>query len=122
MVSKLLFIPRHETSWSKMKIIIETLKTKFNCEILISSKKLDQLIDNSYKKIRILNYKKRNFFHIFLNSIDFFLDKNSNLSNFFFFGILRILITSVIYKFETKFFIKKLKILSPDLILLPGDR
>ena len=122
MVPKLLFIPRHETSWSKMKIIIETLKTKFNCEILISSKKLDQLIDNSYKKIRILNYKKRNFFHIFLNSIDFFLDKNSNLSNFFFFGILRILITSVIYKFETKFFIKKLKILSPDLILLPGDR
>ena len=85
MVPKLLFIPRHETSWSKMKIIIETLKTKFNCEILISSKKLDQLIDNSYKKIRILNYKKRNFFHIFLNSIDFFLDKNSNLSNFFFF-------------------------------------
>ena len=47
MVPKLLFIPRHETSWSKMKIIIETLKTKFNCEILISSKKLDQLIDNS---------------------------------------------------------------------------
>ena len=36
MVPKLLFIPRHETSWSKMKIIIETLKTKFNCEILIS--------------------------------------------------------------------------------------
>ena len=28
MVPKLLFIPRHETSWSKMKIIIETVKTK----------------------------------------------------------------------------------------------
>ena len=26
MVPKLLFIPRHETSWSKMKIIIETVK------------------------------------------------------------------------------------------------
>ena len=46
MVPKLLFIPRHETSWSKMKIIIESVKKNFNCEILISSKKMDQLIEN----------------------------------------------------------------------------
>ena len=122
MVPKLLFIPRHETSWSKMKIIIESVKKNFNCEILISSKKMDQLIENNYKKIRITNYKKRNFFYIFFNRIEIFFNKSSELSNFFFFGILRIFITSVIYKFETKFFIKQLKILSPDLILLPGDR
>ena len=122
MVSKLLFIPRHETSWSKMEKIIEYLKSEFNCEILVFSKELDKLIKNKYKKIKIINYKKRNLLQIFLHYIDSICEKYLDDSNFFFFEIIRIFITSLIYKFEIAYFISKLRIINPDLILLPGDR
>ena len=85
MVSKLLFIPRHETSWSKMEKIIEYLKSEFNCEILVFSKELDKLIKNKYKKIKIINYKKRNLLQIFLHYIDSICEKYLDDSNFFFF-------------------------------------
>ena len=87
MVSKLLFIPRHETSWSKMEKIIEYLKSEFNCEILVFSKELDKLIKNKYKKIKIINYKKRNLLQIFLHYIDSICEKYLDDSNFFFFEI-----------------------------------
>lgn len=122
MVSKLLFIPRHETSWSKMEKIIESLKNEFNCEILVFSKKLDKLIKSKYKKIKIINYKKRNIIQKFLCSIDSFYEKYLEDSNFFFFEIIRIFITSITYKFEVTYFISKLRIINPDLVLLPGDR
>ena len=122
MKSNLLFIPRHETSWSKMQIIINLIHKNFNCKVLVCSKKLDQLIDNDYEKIRVTNYKNRNFFQIILNRVDDYLDKYEKLSNFIFFSLIRICLTTVIYRCETIFFKKILEKLSLDLIFLPGDR
>ena len=122
MKSNLLFIPRHETSWSKMQIIINLIHKNFNCKVLVCSKKLDRLIDNDYEKIRVTNYKNRNFFQIILNRVDNYLNKYEKLSNFIIISIIRVLITAIIYRSETNFFKKILERLSPDLIFLPGDR
>ena len=89
MKSNLLFVPRHETSWSKMKTIIDVLQDNFNCEVLIFSEKLDRLITNNYNKLKIKKIsKKDNFFQSTLNKFDGFLNKNEKLSNNFFLSFL----------------------------------
>ena len=125
------FLPRHETSWFKMKLIIDKSivpSKKLDYVVIISSNKIKEIVNNSKKKYKILdlikelNNTKNPFIIKILKKIDIFLEDKSFLTNFFLLGFFKSFMLKERLLFEKKVFLYNFKKLKPFWLMLPGDR